>query len=132
MKVLNPAFAVAIGAALLAPASLAAEQPAATEAAETDDASLVAPGSAPAMVPPALESSGRLLNPDTKCADPMVTAEGREGEGEFLREPAAPMPPPMHYAVQYKVDGCDVLIATTGELHQLPDLPDSPTLIPVQ
>lgn len=126
MKVL---FSAALaGAVLFDQASLAAEP----QETDPDEAPLVARGAAPTMVPPALESSGRVLNPDRKCDDAIITAEGREGEGEFQRRPASATPPPMHYAVDYQIQGCDVLIATTGELHQLPTLPENPAFIPAQ
>ena len=89
---------------------------------------------APSLAPPqgAGEASGQVINPDVRCHDGVVVADGRDGEAEFRREPAGPTPPPLYYAVDYEVEGCDVLMTTTGELRQLPELPDEPRIIPAQ
>lgn len=77
-------------------------------------------------------ASGQVINPDFRCADEIVVADGNEDSAELQREPAGPTPPPLHYAVDYEIGGCDVLLATSGEVQPLPALPDQPRVIPAQ
>ena len=125
MKPFVPIFALA----LLGPASVAAEEPG------TEMSSVAPMAEPPEQLTPsqgAAEASGRVINPDNKCSDRVIVAEGRDDEAQFRREPAGPTPPPLYYAVDYAVDGCDVLMTTTGELRQLPELPDKAQLLPAQ
>lgn len=78
------------------------------------------------------ERSGRVIDPDVRCHDNVVAAGGPDGEGRFRHEPSGPTPPPMYYAVDLEIGGCDVLLATTGEIRTLPPLPQTARVQPAQ
>lgn len=72
-----------------------------------------------------------VINPDRRCDPQIVTADGRDDEAQFRREPAGPNPPPLFRAVDISVDGCDVLLSMSGELRPLPGPPSETGLIPI-
>lgn len=78
------------------------------------------------------EATGIVINPDRTCADRVVVAEGREGEGQFYRRPAEAGPHPLTYAVDYAIEGCAMVVTTTGQVQQLVDEPEDPQLYPAQ
>lgn len=61
-----------------------------------------------------------VINPDRPCDPKIVTADGRDDEAQFHREPAGPNPPPLFRAVDVSVGGCDMLLSMSGELRPLP------------
>ncbi len=72
-----------------------------------------------------------VINPDRRCDPKIVTADGRDDEAEFRREPADPNPPPLFRAVDISVSGCDMLLSMSGELRPLPGPPSQTGLIPI-
>lgn len=72
-----------------------------------------------------------VINPDRRCDPKIVTADGRDGEAEFRREPAGPKPPTPIRAVDVSVGGCDMLLSMSGELRPLPGPPAATGLIPI-
>ena len=72
-----------------------------------------------------------VINPDRRCDPKIVTADGRDDEAQFRREPAGPNPPPLFRAVDVSVGGCDMLLSMSGELRPLPGPPGETGLIPI-
>ena len=81
---------------------------------------------------PALDNTPTpVINPDRRCDPKIVTADGRDDQAEFRREPAGPNPPPLFRAVDISVDDCDMLLSMSGELRPLPEPPAETGLIPI-
>src|SRR5690554_6268045 len=85
-----------------------------------------------ATAPPAIENTPTPAPPpDRRCDPKIVTADGRDDQAEFRREPAGPNPPPLFRAVDISVDDCDMLLSMSGELRPLPEPPAETGLIPI-
>jgi hypothetical protein len=116
------------GLALLGPVSLTAQD----VSREADQAKLEnLPTQTLNGMPDHRIDTGKLVNPDHRCADQFVVASGREGEAQFLRRPSEHTPPPLYLAVDLAVDGCDVLLTSEG-IRQLPEVLNEAKIHPAQ
>lgn len=60
------------------------------------------------------------------CQDTIHQVRQERGLAEIQRETADPDAPILFHALDYDIDGCDVLLARDGEVRDLPLIPEGP------